>query len=135
MDGVMENEGFELKTINKFSFDKIPNGAPDDTSVIGWLKEKHPKYVAQAFEYDRMLSIGNKEIRGQRFVFINPSYPFPMREIFLPYDERAATEVRDKYVRVIQNVADQRMPPPCCAPRSKESQSCPIRSCCPIAQS
>ena len=47
-----------------------------------------------------------------RMVILHTGYPFDMREIVIPRNEAYINEVREKYLRVRQEVADQTLPLP-----------------------
>jgi len=131
MDGQCADpeEGFEFKTMNGMKMGKIAEGPASSKEVQDSWKALVPVYAAQAQEYMRIAGL-----KRQRFLVMNTAYPFPMREIVLDYDERAAMEVRDKYARVRQAVADQRLPGACCNPGSQEAKQCFARAVCPVGQ-
>lgn len=131
MDGMTfdPEEGFEFKTMNAAKMGKIAEGPASSKEVQESWKALVPVYAAQANEYMRM---GN--LKRHRFIIMNTAYPFPMREVVLDYDERSALAVRDKYMRVRQAVADQRVPDPCCNPGSVEARNCFARGVCPIGR-
>lgn len=119
---IMDDAGFEFKTMNPNKLGKIPQGDPDDLAVLEWFKKACPDYYAQAQEY---LRIGKR--KKMVVVIMSLTYPFPMREIHVPYVHTDAMKVRDKFARVIQAIADGR-PPQCeCGPTKK---SCPVWSLC-----
>ena len=122
-------EGFEFKTMNAMKMSKIAEGPASSPIVQASWRALVPTYAAQADEYMRMAGL-----KRQRFIVMNTAYPFPMREICLDYDERAALAVRDKYARVRQAVADQRIPQACCNPGSTEAKQCFARNVCPVGQ-
>jgi hypothetical protein len=128
MDGEMEDEVFEFKTMNDNKMAKIASGGPTTPKVQESFRALCPPYFAQGQTYMRMSGL-----RRTRFLIATTGFPFQMRELVIDYDQRFAMEVRDKYLRVRQAVADQRPPDPCCGPRSKESKSCVGRMVCPIA--
>jgi hypothetical protein len=66
-------------------------------------------------------------------VILHTGYPFDMREIRVLRDEKFINDVREKYLRVRQAVADQVMPQPCCGARSEMAKACPAKEACPIA--
>lgn len=104
---------FEFKTGNDMALAKLP-----DLDLEAYRK-KYPAYYAQNQEYMRM--------SGRRVVivlFMVMGFPWPMTEIHVPYDAGFANEVRDKYLRVRQMVADQ-TPPRCCG-RKASCASGPI---------
>lgn len=130
MDGLTRDyEAFEFKTMNRTKLSKFPNGAPDDPELIAALKEFKPEYYYQGQEYMRISGYTK-----WRAVFLALEYPFEMREIAMPYDPIAGNQIREKYLRVRQAVADQRPPMECCGtPRSKLVKMCPARALCPTA--
>ena len=128
MDGTLVfGEAWEFKTMNGQKLNRLAKGSPGSAEVIESFKQMLPVYYAQAQEYMRMSGY-----RIMRVLIMETAYPFPMREIAIPYDPAFALGIRDKYARVRQAVADQRMPQPCCAPQSKEAKACPAREICPI---
>lgn len=114
-------EGFvpTHNTMNGFTLPKIT-----DMHV---LKDKKPEYYAQAQEYMRMSGYDM-----MRMLIVGPDYPYPMKEIVIPYDRVAAMAVRDKYLRVRQAVADQVLPEACCGIRSTTAKQCFAREVCPV---
>jgi hypothetical protein len=129
MDGVLDDEAWELKSMNGMKLNKLANGAPDSPEVVESFKLMVPGYYAQAQEYLRMSGY-----RTMRFTILEPSYPFTMREVAIPFDHGFALGIRDKYLRVRQAVADQRLPPPCCSPGSATARSCFAREVCPVGR-
>ena len=128
MDGITKDgEGWELKTSNGMKLAKLEKGRPDEIGVIESFRAIWPTYYAQAQEYLRMSGL-----ECMRVTMIEPSYPFKMREIAIPYNRSEAMRVRDKYATVVQAVADQCPPRPCCGPGSPESKACFARAVCPI---
>lgn len=128
LDGeTFDDEVYELKTMRTPKAQKIVQGAPDDPAVIASFRALMPNYYAQGQEYMRLS--GHRKWRG---LFLSPEWPFPMREIAMPYDELLAYQTKAKYLKVRQAVADQRVPMPCCNPWSKESKACPMRTVCPV---
>lgn len=115
MDGVMPSgEIYELKTMKEFALTKI-------NSVEDYLS-KYPTYHLQANEYMRMSGL-----RSERVLLMALTFPYEMREFVIPYDEELGEQTKAKYQRVLQAVADQRMPF-CegCAP----TKECPSRALC-----
>ena len=106
---------------------KLPSLAPSDPELLEAFKVLCPVYWAQAQEYMRM-----SDYRTMRMTIMEPCYPFTLHEIAIPYNPQDALPVRDKYMRVIQSVADQQLPSPCCAPGSGESRTCFARDVCPV---
>lgn len=129
MDAVMEGEAVELKTMNDMKMAKLPKGGAEDPVVQEAFRLANPTYAAQANEYMRISGYSR-----MRFLIIATGYPFNMKEIVLPYDKRAALEVRDKYMRVLQHAADQTLPKGCCSPQSAMAKKCGAREVCPIGQ-
>lgn len=129
MDGINDDEGLEIKTMNERKMGKIPEGPASSKEVQQAWRALVPEYAAQADSY--MLMSGRKR---QRFIVVGTAYPFPMREIALDYDEQSAVAVREKYLRVRQAVADQRLPAPCCNPGSVAAKQCPARNICPVGR-
>lgn len=128
MDGVVITEtygmsGFDLKTINHFTAGKIPED-PKGLPAIEWLKEKHPYYYAQMQEYMALSGL-----RLMIMLFVGMGFPWIMREIHVEYDPLFVLRLENKYRKVRKYVEWGSMPEPCCAPRSKEAQSCPATSC------
>ncbi len=130
MDGLTkDHEVFEFKTMNRTKLSKIEKGAPDDPAVLASFKEMKPEYFAQGQEYMRLS--GYRRWRG---VILALEYPFEMREVVMDYDHIFCEQLRQKYLRVRQAVADQRPPLECCGtPGSKVVKSCPARLLCPTA--
>lgn len=124
-DGVVkiDGSGFEFKTMNPNKMGRIPKGAgPKSKEMMDWFQKACPDYYLQAQEYLRM---GERE--QMVVVIMALTYPFEMREIHVPYHPPTALGVRDKYIRVLQSVADQR-PPHCeCGPLEK---TCPAWVLC-----
>lgn len=112
MDGMLADEGFEFKTMSPRMFGKIKN-AED-------FLERYPHYAFQAQEYMRMSGLAR-----MRVLCMVISFPFEMVEFTIDYDPSIALATRDKYLRVRQAVADQRIPK-CCG----EIKSCPARHFC-----
>ena len=123
-DGVVfDGSGFEFKTMNPNKMSRIPKGGPTDVDVLDWFKTKCRDYYGQAQEYLRMSGRERMIV-----VILQLTYPFEMREIHVPYDRPYAYGIRDKYMRVLQAIADQQ-PPRCqCVPR--EVSGCPMRGVC-----
>lgn len=123
-DGVLvAGDAFEFKTMVPMKLAKMPKGDPSDPALIEWLLEKNPEYYAQAQDY---LRLSGRQMMVM--VFLALTYPFEMREIHVPYDPFFALKVRDKYLRVLQAAADQRMPLDwvCC----RQKNGCPARAIC-----
>ena len=128
MDGRLPKEAFEFKTMNSRKLRLIEDGAPDDPAVQQSWRELVPQYNVQGNEYLRMSGLP-----AMRYLIMATEYPFPKREIVIPYDPALGNQIKQKYLNVRQAVADQRPPLPCCAPGSKMAKSCPARAVCPIA--
>jgi hypothetical protein len=138
LDGVLNHEffpslevpqGLEIKTLNGFRANDVPEGFPASPERIAWLREDKPRYYWQAQEYMRMSGL-----RMQYFLFMGMDYPFPMAEVWLPYDEAEALSVTRKYSRVLGYVADQEMPDPCCSVKSTKAKQCPVRTGCEVGR-
>lgn len=129
LEVVDEPEVFEFKTMGPGPYSRLPKGAPDDPDLLEVYKEKHPGYYAQGIEYMRISGI-----RRHRTLLLSLVYPFPMREIVIPYDMAYARSIEMKYRSVLQAVADQRLPTPCCAPKSAQSKECMARQVCPVGK-
>lgn len=135
MDGVLDSsklaidadEVFEFKTMNDFRLGGMPEGTPTDPAVLEWLKNLYPHYWAQANEYMRMSGL-----KRTRMLFWSLSYPFPCRELVVPYDEFFAFEIAKKYAEVRKAVINGGLPLQCCNVGSKEAKSCFARAVCPI---
>ena len=122
-DGVtFDGDGFEYKTMNPAKMYGIPKGGPEDPEVLAWFIEKCPGYYLQAHSYLRMSGR-----RRMIVVIMELTYPFTMREIHIRYDPRVGQDLREKYLRVRQAVADGRPPRCVCGPADKE---CPARGVC-----
>lgn len=112
---------YEFKTITERA--KLP---PKDND-IDWLIAKKPGYYAQVQEYLRMTGF-----RLAIVLFLSMGHPWEMREIQIPFNQKFAYDISEKYRRVLEAPSDA-LPPPCCGPGSKESKVCPFRGTCPIA--
>lgn len=130
MDGVSDTEVGEFKTMRGARAAKIAKGAPDSPEVVDSFRALVPEYWAQGQEYMRLSGY-----RRWRAVILSLEYPFAMREVAMGYDHAFNHQTREKYMRVRQAVADQRLSMPCCAPASKEAQACPARLVCPMGGS
>lgn len=121
-DGALSfGDGFEFKTGHPSIVGKIKD--------LESFKERKPGYYAQTQDYMRML-----EWEAMRVVFMALVFPFDMSEIIVPFDRQFATGVRDKYMRVLQAAADQRITDPCCNPGSADSKICFARAVCPVGR-
>ncbi len=127
MDGVSDDEVGEFKTMRGARAAKIANGPPDSLEVVESFRKLVPEYWAQGQEYMRISGY-----RRWRAIILSLEYPFSMREVAMGYDHAWNFEIREKYMRVRQAIADQRSPRPCCAPASKEAKACPARLVCPM---
>jgi hypothetical protein len=81
------------------------------------FRQLWPKYYAQANEVQR--------VSGRRqtvYLIQDLGYPWTMREIHQPFDRELAARTEEKYLDVLQAVADQRPPAHSCAP--KEEKTC-----------
>jgi hypothetical protein len=117
-------------TMNAMKMRKLPTGfVPDDPQLLAEFKALCPVYWAQAQEYLRMSGY-----RTMRFTIMEPSYPFALLEVAVPYTPQDALPIREKYMRVRQAVVDQNLPIPCCAPGSAESRVCFARDVCPVGR-
>lgn len=131
MDGILDfssikvpNEAltqpiFEFKTSNQMKLRSL-----GDLDLDEYIR-KWPDYYAQNQEYMRM--------SGRRAVvvlFLGMGFPWEMREIHVPYDHAFAMGIRDKYLRVRQQVADQRPSRDCCG----KPRSCPAGRVCGIGE-
>jgi len=114
MDGFLDDEAFEFKTMSPRMMGKIKT-AEDFIA-------RYPKYYLQAQEYMRMS--GYQRIRVLCMVV---SFPFEMIEFTIDYDPVAAMGTKTKYLQVRQAVADQRMPE--CG-GSSCSKDCPAKIFC-----
>lgn len=120
MDGLLEikgeTEGLEIKTINPFKIKGISNEAE--------LREKKPGYWAQAQEY---LDVFN--LPRMRFLFISPSYPFPMNEFTVNANPEHQARRRELYKGAIEIASQGRLPLPqggCC----HKPETCALRKAC-----
>lgn len=124
-DGVVasDSSGFEFKSMNPSKMGRIPRGAaPGSKEILEWFKKSCAPYYAQAQEYLRMSGRERMVV-----VIMALTYPFEMREIHVKYNPADALAVRDKFLRVLQAVADQQ-PPHCeCGP---QKTTCPAWSLC-----
>jgi len=83
----------------------------------------NPTYHRQANEYMRMSGV-----HQERVLLMSLTFPYEMKEFVIEYDHQLARETEQKYARVLQAVADGRMPM-CCGGR-KEADGCPARGIC-----
>src|ERR1035437_1407735 len=125
MDGEMDDEAFEFKSMNSMKLNKLVRGSPDDPDVQSQWRDMSPTYYAQAQEYMRLSGY-----QTMRFLIQTTEYPFVRREVVVPYDKPFALGIRDKYLRVRQAVADQRPSRDCCGMGSLQMKECPSRELC-----
>jgi len=97
---IVEDEVFEMKTMNSFKANKCPQGAPDSDAKINWLRSTVPGYYAQAQEYMRMTKYSHA-----RFLILTLEYPFPMMEIVVEHDKPWCDHIAAKYKRVRDRIA------------------------------
>jgi len=121
-----DQEIFELKSMNQARLSKLAPGAPADPAVLASFRKMCPDYYAQGQEYMRLSGR-----RSWRCVLMAIEYPYPMREIVMAYDPIYAQGIAFKYETVIQAVADQRPPRPCCGGGAAAS-TCFARAICPL---
>jgi hypothetical protein len=128
MDGVLNlptlgETGLEFKTSNQMKL----QGLHDND--IETFKTKWPVYYAQVQEYMRLSGL-------RKFVvlFLSMGYPWTMKEVLVPFDQGMASMIETKYRGVRAAAASGEVPPECCSPFSKESQTCPMRRVCPVGQ-
>lgn len=119
MDGVItmlegSHEIYELKTMKDMALSKL-------VTVEDYI-QKYPTYYLQAQEYMRMSGY-----RKERVLIMALTYPYDMKEFVIEYDPMVSNAIRDKYLRVRQAAADQRMPE--CSGCAKNSE-CPARAVC-----
>jgi hypothetical protein len=115
-DGIMTGgeELFELKTMKDAILRQI--GSTQD------YLDRYPTYHAQANEYMRMSGI-----HRERVLLMSLTFPYDMREFVVEYDHLMGKRQEQKYERVLQAVADQRMP---MCDGCYKSNNCPARSVC-----
>lgn len=121
MDGELENEGLEIKTMNDFKISKLVDAEA--------LREMKPGYYAQTQDYLDMAGLP-----AMRYFVISTSYPYPIQEFVVPYDELFARAQRKKYRAAIEAAEGGREPSICCAPRSTTAKGCPVRGACEIGK-
>lgn len=119
MDGRIDaTTGFEFKTTRGMNLRNFHDGD------IGYIREHHAVYYAQAQEYMRISGL-----REQVLLFMGFGYPWDMREVTIPYDEVFAYAMERKYTAVLR-AADRREPPDqCCNIGSPQSKICPALTC------
>lgn len=120
MDGLLEinghREGLEIKTINQYKLPKI-------TSEADLIIQK-PGYYAQAQEYLDVF-----DLPQMRFLFISPSYPFPMKEFVVKANPEHQAHRREIYKAAIQISEATKLPLPeggCCG----QPDTCQMRLAC-----
>lgn len=119
IDGLLRNgELFEFKTASERVIKKM-------TSVDD-LKEYKPEYYAQTQDYLDMA--GAQEMR---YFVMSLAAPFPMTEFVVPADPRFQAAQRTKYLMALMHAEQGTFPEPCCAVKSPESKTCPVRLLCP----
>jgi hypothetical protein len=119
-DGLLANgELFEFKTASERVIRKM-------TSVEA-LREYRPEYYAQTQDYLDMAGADK-----MRYFIMSLAAPFPMEEFVVPADPAFQAAQREKYTKALIHAKEGTMPQPCCAIRSPESKSCPVRLLCPI---
>lgn len=91
------------------------------TSVEEYLR-LNPSYHLQANEYMRMSGI-----HQERVLLMSLTFPYEMKEFVIEYNHVLGAEIEQKYTRVIQDVADGRLPS-CSGCRANEE--CPARYLC-----
>jgi len=88
------------------------------------FKNTWPEYYLQVQEYMRVSGL-----RVAVVLFMALGYPWELREFHVPYDERIAASLKEKY----RIALGPDLPQPCCAPGSSVAASCPMRTVCPVA--
>lgn len=123
MDGKLtDGDGLEIKTINDFKLPKI-----FDADTLRVLK---PGYYAQTQDYLDMAGL-----TAMRYFMISTSYPYPTSEFVVPADPPFQAAQRAKYRAAIDAAAGTRaLPQPCCALKSAQARSCPVRGACDIGR-
>jgi hypothetical protein len=118
-DGLLTNgELFEFKTASERVIKKL--------STVEDLKEYKPEYYAQTQDY---LDMAGAE--KMRYFVMSLSAPFPMVEFVVHADPHFQSAQRAKYLQALMHADAGTLPQPCCAIKSPESKSCPVRSLCP----
>lgn len=118
MDWVAGSEVGELKTMKDQILGRI-------NSVEDYL-QRYPGYHLQANEYMRMSGL-----RSERVLLMALTFPYEMREFVIPYDMALGFAQEQKYERVLQAVADGRMPM-CNGCVGKDRAKCPARGVCAV---
>lgn len=127
VDGLLEGEVYEFKTIDERIAAKFPRTAVDSIELVDAYRDRKPEYYAQAQEYMRITGY-----RRHRTLLLSLAYPFPMREIVMTYNEDYALGTAYKYERVLEAIDRDRDPDPCCSIGSSRAKSCFARQVCPI---
>jgi hypothetical protein len=125
MDGLLRikgvYEGLEIKTINQFKINKIISEEA--------LKELKYQYWCQAQEYLDVF-----ELPRMRFLFISPSYPFPMKEFIVKADPVHQASRRKDYRDAISIYeSGQKLPLPsggCCG----QVDTCALKYACKFGE-
>lgn len=105
MDGILtlpqkdKLVGYDLKTINAFSFGKL-------IPTVDGFRSRHPKYYGQGQSYMSM----RPDLDEIVFVFQQIGWPWEWKEIWIPRDPKFISEMLDKYSRVLQGVREGLMP-------------------------
>lgn len=116
LDGITKgNEIYELKTMKEARLRLM-------TSPAEYLR-LNPSYHLQANEYMRVSGI-----HEERVLLMSLTFPYEMKEFIIEYDHRLGQETEEKYARVLQAVADGRMPS--CSGCVRERDECPSRMLC-----
>jgi hypothetical protein len=122
VDGLLEDEVFELKTTAPLNLSKAPD------MDQGFFAERWPQYYGQVTDYMRMT--GYTKVR---VLMVGIGNPWEMREYLLHYDQGYGEKIAAKYRAVRRAEIAGQMPEPCCAPGSPEARSCPATGC-PVRQ-
>lgn len=106
MDGLLEGEGLEIKSMNSRTITKMV-----DEDALRTLKFE---YWCQAQEY---LDVFN--LPRMRFLFFTPDYPFPMKEFVVQANPEHQTARRATYAKAIEIAETGKLPlskfsVPCC---------------------
>jgi hypothetical protein len=125
MDGLLKikgvEEGLEIKTINPFKINKMVSEEA--------LKELKLQYWYQAQEYLDVFGLPR-----MRFLFISPSYPFPMKEFVVKADSAHQARRRADYKDAIAIAAQSELPLPkggCC----NSVSGCALKYACKFGES
>jgi hypothetical protein len=118
MDGLLKDEGLEIKTINSRRINSMVSEEA--------LKQDKYQYWCQAQEY---LDVFN--LPQMRFLFITPDFPFPMKEFVVKANPEHQAARREIYAKAIE-IADVGKLPiskfsvPCCG---KPDQCPTVKGC------